>query len=271
MNLLWDESKACYTGLSLQYICDRIIVDAAFLKPSLDKKGAGTAELSHQKAFTSFMQNHGHAVSSSPVNNCSGGDDCRSVGSDHFCWSFLCQGRGWLHFYRSPPSGLEDILAARPESPTASLRVRHVLCLSKMAFWFGQRPHNHFTSSDPECNIYCSVIFVPKILTFFVINSGEDEEERNSDEIKSPSVSRFHQSYPLLLVPCLGLRSSGDHCVLSDIDSKLSCDILSDISSDILSGISSDIFSDISSDILSDIFSDISSDILSATSSDILF
>eukprot|EP00435_Cladocopium_sp_Y103_P060832 s1584_g22.t1 len=29
--------------------------------------------------------------------------------------------RGWLRFYRSPPSGLEDIIAARPESPAASL------------------------------------------------------------------------------------------------------------------------------------------------------
>jgi len=34
----------------------------------------------------------------------------------------LSRRRGWLHFYRSPPSGLEDILASRvPESPTTSL------------------------------------------------------------------------------------------------------------------------------------------------------
>lgn len=33
----------------------------------------------------------------------------------------LSRRRGWLCFYRSPPSGLEDIVAARPESPAASL------------------------------------------------------------------------------------------------------------------------------------------------------
>ena len=41
------------------------------------------------------------------------------------------------------------------------------------------------------------------ILTFFVMKSGEDEEERKTLMKSRASVSRFHQSYPLLLVPYL--------------------------------------------------------------------
>ena len=66
-------------------------------------------------------------------------------------------------------------------------------------------------------------IYLSQILTFFVLKSGEDEKEmiilmksralRSLDFIRT--VSRFHQNYPLLLVPSPGRRSSSDHCDLS--------------------------------------------------------
>ena len=122
-----------------------------------------------------------------------------------------------------------------------------------------------------------------------MLKSDEDEEERIS-------VNRFHQSYPLLLVPspawgpaatagiyltianlqvsrCLQVPGRLDLGAWSSIETAQyrdnyvnlqapvrrapGIDMLSDISSDILSGVSSDISSHTPSNMSSDILSDI--------------
>ena len=74
---------------------------------------------------------------------------------------------------------------------------------------------NYFTSSDPHRDIilYHIMRYLTQILTFFALKSGENEKERII--LMKSKGSRFHQNYPLLLVPSPGWGSSSDHCDLS--------------------------------------------------------
>ena len=68
----------------------------------------------------------------------------------------------------------------------------------------------HFEWSPPWHHIDT---YLSQILTFFGLKSGEDEKERII--LMKSRGSRFHQNYPLLLVPSPGSGSSSDHCDLS--------------------------------------------------------
>ena len=205
---------------------------------------------------------------------------------DSRCEHRLVEKVCWTKMSFAPEGMNRNIQTTNPKKIT-SLRVIPTVTLYKL--------------SDISFDSYCYVILVLYSDILCDKKTGEDEEERKT--LMKSRARRFHQSFPLLLVPSprelpSGVGSAGPgpaekitRVILSSSSLlpvgaerwplwyllanlltyllSLILAYLSDILSDILYDILSDIPSAILFDILSEIFSDISSDIISSIASDI--
>ena len=91
----------------------------------------------------------------------------------------------------------------------------HASCVIIIRWCFTRKKQITSLRVIPTVTSYWHIFVTnPDILCAKIWRGREGED--NSDEIKRPSASRFHQNYPLLLVPSPGSGSSSDHCDLSD-------------------------------------------------------